>query len=89
MDNIVAHISRANESHNRVEIGSIVIEESTRIMDNLGNLANIFIKDTNRVGVGKHERSRIFPNGSFKRLEVYTAIRTGGNVYGDIIVHCR
>jgi hypothetical protein len=55
MHDIEAHIARPDLTQDRVHIGPIVIQQASRGMDQTGYLFNILFKQSQRIGVGKHD----------------------------------
>ena len=77
MHRINAKIGRAHPSDNRVEVRPIAIEIPTGRMDQIGNLANVALKQPTGIRVGQHDTRNIVAKLGFERGKVHTAIFGG------------
>ena len=52
---VEAHVAGAATAQQRVEVGSVVVEQTSATVYQLGNLGNLFLEDAQCVGVGHHD----------------------------------
>ena len=81
MHHVETHVRRAGHSHDGVQVGAVVIKQTAAVMDNPGNFKNLLFKQTQSVGIGKHESGQVFIRHAFKRLEIDQSPRIGRNLY--------
>ena len=55
MDDVEAHVARPRVAHHRVEVGAVVVERPARRVDQAGDLGDVLVEETERVGVGQHQ----------------------------------
>ena len=77
MDDVGAELPRAGHSGQRVHVGPVQVDQPAPAVDNLGNLLNLFFKDTERVGVGNHQRGHFFVHRLAQRVEVELPVEIG------------
>ena len=67
MEDVKAHVSRTYDSHQRVHVGTIVIQQTATFMHKRRNLPDILLEKTEGIRIGHHDAG----NGIVKkRLEV-------------------
>ena len=81
MDAVEAHIAGPGHAHNGVQIGAVVIAETAGVVDDPGDLQNVFVKDANGVGIGKHQTGGIRADRRTQSVQIDAAVRAGGNVH--------
>ena len=67
VDRIKTHIPRSNSTGNGVKIGTIIVEQSSGSMDDLGNLDDLLLKHPQCGGIGQHQPRRF---GTDRRLQL-------------------
>ncbi len=55
MDDVEAHVARPRVAHHRVEVGAVVVERPSRLVDQTGDLGDVLVEEAERVGVGQHQ----------------------------------
>ena len=65
MNDIESHIARTDDTHNGIQVGSVIVAESAAVMDDLGDLADVLVKQPYCVRVGEHQSCDIIA-GSYK-----------------------
>ncbi len=74
MNNVEAGVAGTNDAHDGVEVGSVVVAQTACLMDDIGDLRNIRVKQTDGVRVGQHQTGGVFVSSSAQRIEVYAAV---------------
>ncbi len=69
-----AEVSRAYTAHNGVEVRAIAVEIPANIMESVGNLLNVFFKETTRVRVCEHNRSNIRSELGLECFHIYAPV---------------
>src|SRR6266566_5616945 len=59
VDNVEAHVARSDLSEQRIEVGSVVIEQPTGLVYDLCNFENVLLEDSQRVRIRDHQSSRV------------------------------
>ena len=54
MHHVKSHITRTYRAYERVHVGSVIIEQTACGMYQIGNLADILLKESQGIGVGHH-----------------------------------
>ena len=80
VDQIKAHVAGPGHPHDGVEVGSVVVAQAPRVVDDPGDLQNIGIEQAQGVGVGEHEPGGVRPGGRAQGLQVHAALGIGGHV---------
>ena len=80
VDQIKAHVAGPGHPHDGVEVGSVVVAQAPRVVDDPGDLQNIGIEQAQGVGVGEHEPGGVRPGGRAQGLQVHPALGIGGHV---------
>ena len=57
MHHVEAHITRTGSAQHRVQVGTVIIHQSTHLMDEFLYLRNLSFKESQRIGIGHHHRS--------------------------------
>ena len=52
---VEAHIAGTNLAQQRVEVSSVVIEQTACLVYEVGNLKNLYLEKAKSVGVGHHD----------------------------------
>ena len=87
MDAVEAHVARADDAHDGVEVRAVVVAQSARVVDDLRDLQNVLIEDADRVRIREHQSRRVGADGGTQRVEIDAAIRAGGDVHHLIAAH--
>lgn len=80
VNDVKAHVAGTDHAHHRIEVRSIIITQTAGFVNNLCDIQNIFIKDTNGVGVGEHQSGGVRPHRCPQGLHIHAAVRAGGDV---------
>lgn len=83
VDTVKSHVPGTHLAHHRVEIGAVVVAQAAGVVDNLGNLQNVGVKKTHRIGVGEHQASGIRSHRLAQGVQIHSARLVGGN--GDYL----
>ena len=75
MHDIESHITGAHLAEEGVEVGTIIIEEPTGFMHEVGDLEDLGFEHTDGVGVGHHDTSYSVIEQRFEVLDIDSAIR--------------
>jgi len=62
----------------RVEVRAVVVEESTGIVDDVGDLGDVALEEADRVRIGEHECGGVLADGRPERVEVDATVVAGG-----------
>ena len=89
MDAVKAHVAGADDAHNGVEVGPVVVAQAAGLMDQPGDLQNVFVEDAHGVGVCQHQAGGIVPQGRAQAVQVHAAVGAGGDVHHLIAAHSR
>ena len=54
MHYVESHIAGTNLAEHRVQVGSVIIEKTSRIMNKLCNLHNLSLEHSESIGIGHH-----------------------------------
>ena len=54
MHHIESHVARTANAEHGIEVGSVVVEQSTAAVYHFGYLGNAFFEKTERIGIGHH-----------------------------------
>ena len=81
VDHVEAHVSGADHAHDGVEVGPVVVAEAPGLMDGLGDLQDVLVKNAHGVGVCEHEPGGVGPNGLPQGFHVHAAVGAGGDVH--------
>ena len=74
---IEAHIARTTSAQHRVQVGTIVVHQTTHIVNKFRNLRNTGLKKPQRIGVGHHhggDLCTLLSNDTLQVVEVHCAI---------------
>ena len=74
MNNVEAGVTGTNDAHDGVEVGSVVVAQTACLMDDVGDLGNVRVEQTDGVRVGQHQTGGVFVSSSAQRIEVYAAV---------------
>ena len=77
---VEAHIARTRDPHHGVEVGAVVVVQAARLVDNAGDFQNVFVKQSQRVGICEHQSGGVGACGLAQRVEVHTAVRRGWHI---------
>ena len=80
---VEAHVARTGHTEDRVEVGTIIIEERAAGVDELGDLGNLLLEEAQRVGVGHHDGGDVIAQERFEVLDIDEAL--GGALHLDDI----
>ena len=55
VDDVEAHVARADNAEDRVQVGAVVVEEPAGVVDHLGDLDDVFFEQAEGVRVREHD----------------------------------
>jgi len=71
------HVAGATAAEQGVEVRAVVVEESARVVHDVGDLRDVALEEPDRVRVGQHERGGVVADGRLKRLDVDSPVVAG------------
>ena len=74
MDHVKAHVARARDAHDRVQIGAVIVAKSACFVDDARDLEDIRVEKSNGVRVGQHQAGGIFADSCFKCFQIHAAL---------------
>ena len=74
MHDVESHIAGTHLAEQRVEVGSVIVEETSGIVHKLGDLENLNLEHTERVGIGHHDSSHGIVEERLEILHVDRAV---------------
>ena len=80
VDAVEAHVAGPDNAHNRVEVGAVVVAQAAGLMDDVGDLEDVLVEDTDGVGVGQHQTGGVGADGRPQGVQVDAAVGAGGDV---------
>ena len=86
---IDAKIARPHLAHQRVHIGAVHVEQSALGVQNRGDLGDVLLENSQRVGIGQHERGNIFAHLRLQSGDIHHAARIRFQVFDGIVDHRR
>ncbi len=70
MDDVEAHVARPGLTHDRVEVGAVVVEQAADLVDQRGDLGDVAIEDPEGVRVGQHQAGDVLVDLRTQILDV-------------------
>jgi hypothetical protein len=55
MKNVKSHVTRTDHSDKRIHVRSVIIKESSALMDKCRNLPDVFFEESESVRIGHHD----------------------------------
>ena len=90
VNDVKTHVTRPDFAENSVQVGAVVVKQSTRIMHELLDFHDPALKYTERGGIGQHDAGRPGPERFFQCLDIDVAIFTRRHFTYDAAAHrCR
>ena len=89
MHNVKAHIAGANNAHYRVQVCAVVIEQTACLVNDVGNLLNIALKQTEGGGVGEHQTRSVGADCCTQRVKINAAVGSGFDFFNFEAAHNR
>ena len=86
MNDIESHIAGTNDTHNSIQVCSVIVAEAAAVMDDLGDLADVFVKQPYCVRVGEHQSCDIIAGSFLQLFDIYAAIVSGRDA--DYCISC-
>ena len=86
--NVESHIARTACSKHRVEVGSIIVHQSTALMHEFGYLRYLLLKHTESVGVGHHHCSHGVVEDAAKVVNIHETLCSALHLYHLKSTHC-
>ncbi len=68
-----AKIAGPHLADQRVHVGAVHIQQAALGMQNVGDLVNVLLENSERVGIGEHQRGDIFRHLRFQRRQIHHA----------------
>ena len=89
VDDIEAHVARAHLAEDGVEVGTVVIEQAARTVNDARHLADLPLEDAERGGVGQHDARGVGTHRALERREVDIALGVDRDLLDDAAAHGR
>ncbi len=77
MDDVEAHVARARDAHDGVEVGPVVVERRTDLVHDLRDLLDVRVEHAERVRVGQHQARHLAVGVGAQVVEVDAAVGVG------------
>ncbi len=75
MHHIDAQVARARDTHQRIHIRAVHVNQRALVMQDGADLLDVLFEHTYRIGVGDHQPGHVFSRCSFENGEIdYTAV---------------
>ena len=77
MHHVEAHIARTTRPQHRIQVGTIVVHQTTTVMDEFGNLWDTHLEETEGIGIGHHHGSNLLSllgDNTLQVVEIHRAI---------------
>ncbi len=71
---VEAHVARAADAHDRVQVGAVVVEGGARVVDDARDLLDVRVEEPERVRVGEHEAGDAVVGLAAQVLQVHPAV---------------
>ena len=84
MHHVDAHVSRAGDTEQRVQVRAIAVDEAAAGVHDLADLGDLLLEEPERVRVGDHQARDLFVHQLGDRVRVQDAVTAGRN--GDDVV---
>ena len=76
---VKAHVARTCDAHDGIQVGAVVIVQPARLVYDAGDLQDLRVEESHRVGVGQHQAGSILPDGRLQGLQVHESVGVGGD----------
>jgi hypothetical protein len=80
VDDVEPHVAGANDADDRVEVGPVVVEETTDLVHRRLDLLDVLFEQAQRVRVGQHQAGHIVVEGFLERVDVHQAPLVGADL---------
>ena len=80
MHDVEAHVARAADAHDRVQVGAVVVERRADAVDDLGDLLDLGLEQPERRGVGQHQAGDVLVGLGAQVVEVDVAVLVGSDL---------
>ncbi len=84
---VEAHVARAADAHDRVQVGAVVVEGRAGVVDDARDLLDVRVEEAERVGVGEHEAGDPVVGLAPQVLEVDPAVGRGADLHDLVAGH--
>ena len=74
VDDVEAHVARTHLAQDGVEVGAVVIQQATRVVDDLRHFLDAPFEYAAGGRIGEHDASGVRTHGGLERLDVYVAV---------------
>jgi len=80
VDAVKAHVTGTDDAHDGVEVRAVVIAQAARIVNDLRDLEDVLVENTDGVRVRQHQSRGVGADGGAQRVEVDAAVHAGRDV---------
>ena len=80
VDAVKAHVTGTDDAHDGVEVRAVVIAQAARIVNDLRDLEDVLVENTDGVRVRQHQSRGVGADGGAQRVEVHAAVCAGRDV---------
>ncbi len=84
---VEAHVARAADAHDRVQVRAVVVERGAGVVDDAGDLLDVGVEEAERVGVGEHQAGDAVVGQPPQVLEVDAAVGRGADLHDLVARH--
>ena len=74
VNHIKAGVARADDAHDGVEVGAVIVAQAAGLVDNLGDLGDVRVEQADGVGVGEHQPCGVLVGCLTQRLDIDAAV---------------
>ena len=74
---VETHVAGTRHAHDRVQVRAVIVVHAARLAHNAGDFEDVFVKQTQRVGVCEHESGGVVAHKRAQRFHVHAAVRRG------------
>lgn len=88
MNDVKAHISRTSHAGDGVQVSPVVVDQSPDLMNQSSDLLNLRLEDSQRVGIGQHQRGHVLVQERLEGAQVHLPSRVRGDL-GNLVADQR
>ena len=87
VDDVKTHIAGTHLAEDGIQIGAIVVQQTTCLVDEGGNFLDLALEHTQRGRVGQHNAGGLRSNSLSQRLHIDIALAVGGDLAHLVSTH--
>ncbi len=78
---VEAQVAGADDAEQGVQVGAIAVHQAAAVVDQLDDLFDVLVEETERVRVGQHHADDGIVTGGFERLQIHIAALVGRDLH--------